>query len=352
MTDNTDFLKSLLSCAGISGHESPVADLIAERWRPLADEFHLSPLGSIHALRRGTASGPRPSLLVSAHMDSIGMMVTGLVDGLLTLTDIGGVDTRILPGQPVLVHGRRPLPGVVSARPAILMPEESAKDAVGWDHLLVDVGLPPRRVAELVHVGDLVSFATEPIELGEGLLCGHSLDNRASIAALTASLEAIQAKGHAWDVWFAATVQEETGLIGGATSAFALRPDLGLIVDVTYGRGPGASGWETFPVGGGPTLGVGPHIHTYLLRKLEALAEKLEIPFAIEPMPRHSGTEADTVQLSRAGVPTAIISIPARYMHSPVEVVSLTDIERVGRLVAEFASGLDADFLAAVKWDD
>ncbi len=352
MTDITPFLKSLISTAGLSGNESPAAELIAERWRSLADEIHLSRLGSIHALWRGNAPAPRPSLLLSAHMDAIGMMVTGIVDGFLSLTNIGMIDTRLLPGQPVLVHGRQSLPGVIAARPAALMPEDATKDAIGFDHLLVDVGLPPRRVAQLVRVGDLVSFASDPLELGVGILGGHSLDNRASVAALTRSLETVRAKSPAWDVWFAATVQEETSFAGAATSAFALRPDLAVVLDVTSGRSPAASGWETFPLGGGPTLGIGPHIHPFLLTRLKELAERLEIPYANEPMPEISGTEAGAIQLAREGIPTAVISIPIRYMHAPVEVAALADVERAGRLAAEFALGLDEDFIASFQWDE
>jgi putative aminopeptidase FrvX len=329
-----------------------VADLILERWHPLADEIQVSRLGSIHALRRGSAPAPRPSLLISAHMDVIGMMVSGIEAGFLRLTKIGGVDPRLLPGQPVLVHARQPLQGVIAARPTSLLPDDEKKDALNFDHLLVDVGLTPRRTAQLVRVGDLVSFANEPIELGEGILSGHSLDNRASVAALTLSLEAMQTKSPAWDVWCAATVQEEVSYAGAATSAFALRPDLAIVLDVTYGKGPGSSGWEYFPLGGGPTLGIGPHIHPFLLKRLRALAEKLEIPCAVEPMPETSSTETDALQLSAAGVPTAIVSIPIRYMHSPVEVAALADIQRAARLAAEFAIGLEAEFLDQVVWDD
>ena len=280
------------------------------------------------------------------------MMVAGIQDGFLRLAEIGGIDPRLLPGQPVTVHARQPLQGVIVARPTLLMPDDAKKDALGFDHLLVDVGLTPRRVAQLVRVGDLVSFANEPIELGEGIISGHSLDNRASVAALTLSLEAMQTNSPAWDVWFAATVQEEISYAGGATSAFALRPDLAIAVDVTYAKGPGSSGWEYFPLGGGPTLGVGPHIHPFLLKRLRELADKLEIPYAIEPMPVTSLTETDAIQLSAAGVPTAVVSIPIRYMHSSVEVAALIDIQRAARLLAEFALALETDFLDKVVWDD
>jgi tetrahedral aminopeptidase len=205
---------------------------------------------------------------------------------------------------------------------------------------------------QLVRVGDPVSFANEPIELGEGILSGHSLDNRASIAALTLILDALKVKDHAWDVWFAATTQEEISYAGGVTSAFMLKPRLAIVMDVTYGQGAGSHGWEYFPLGGGPTLGIGPHVHPYLLKRLRTLAEKMKMPFSIEPMPVTSLTEADYIQLSAAGVPTAIVSIPIRYMHSPVEVVALTDIQRAAQLLTEFICTLEPDFLDKVVWND
>lgn len=352
MTDIWPFLKLLLSTAGISGYESPAANLIRARWEPLADEIQTSRIGSIHALCRGRRASRRPSLLLSAHMDSIGLMVAGIEEGFLRLSGVGDIDPRLLSGQPVRVHGRRPLQGVVVARPPLLRPDEERRHAAGFGHLFVDLGLSPRQVKRLVRVGDPVSFDNEPLELGEGILCGHSLDNRASVAALSLCLEALRVQSHAWDVWFAATVQEETSFAGGATSAFALRPDLAIVVDVTYGECPGAGGWEYFPLGGGPTLGIGPQIHPFLLRRLRETAEKAGIPHAIEPMPEQSLTEADAIQIAAAGVPTAVVSIPIRYMHSPVEVAALVDIQWAARLLTEFALDLEADFLQKVAFDD
>ena len=348
MSDILPFLKSLISSAGLTGHERPVAALIEARWKPLADEIHTSRLGSIHALRRGSSPAPRPSILLSAHMDAVGLMVSGIESGFLRVTNIGDVDARILPGQPVTVHGREPLHGVVT----LLPPAFREGNGTQLDDLLVDVGLPPRRVDQLVRVGDLVTFASEPTELGARILSGHSLDNRASVAALTLVLEALQTKSCAWDVWLAATVQEETSYAGGITSAFALNPDLAIILDVTYARGGEGERWETYPLGGGPTLGIGPNIHPFLLKQLKETAARLGIPCAVEPMPELSLTEADAIQLVRSGIPTAVVSIPIRYMHMPVEVAALTDIERAAALVAEFACTLEPDFLQKVAWDD
>jgi endoglucanase len=278
------------------------------------------------------------------------MMVAGLEGEFLTLTPVGSVDPRVLPSQNVIVHGRETLRGVVVPLP--LSFRANPKEAVTFEDLRVDVGLTAKRLAQLVQPGDLVSFASEPLALNGGALSGHSLDNRASVAALTLALEELQLVRHDWDVWFAATTQEETTYAGGATSAFALRPDLAVIVDVTFGEDGGGKNYQTFPLGGGPTLGVGPTIHPYLLNMFKDIAAAAKIPFAIEPMPKESFTETDSIQLVRAGIPTAIISIPLRYMHTPVEVVSLADIERVGKLLAEFAAMLKHGFLDQVTWDD
>jgi endoglucanase len=352
MTDILPFLKSLISTSGLSGHEASIASLIEARWRALADEIHRSRLGSIHALRRGDGTAPRPRLVISAHMDAVGLMVSGFVEGFLRLTAVGSLDPRILSGQPVLVHGQQSQPGVIVSLPTILRGEDDKKAALTFDDLLVDVDLPPRRVEKLIQVGDLVSFATGPVELRGGTLCGHTLDNRASLAALTLALEALQPNSHAWDVWFTATVQEELTYAGAATSAVALHPDLAIIVDVTYAKGPGSNDWQTFPLGGGPTLGIGPEIHPFVMKRLKQVADQLAIPVTFEPMPELSDTEADAFQLARHGVPTAIVSIPVRNMHTPVEIVSLKDISSVGKLLAGFAESLEPDFLDRITWDD
>jgi tetrahedral aminopeptidase len=352
MTDIPDFLKSLISTSGLSGHEDPAAALIEAEWRPLVHKVSRSRLGSLHALRRGSAPEPRPSILIATHMDAIGMMVTQIVDGFLRVTSVGGIDARVVPGTPVTVHGKADYPGVVVLPAARLLPPSVGDGPVPLDQVWVDIGLLPRQVAAGVNVGDLVSFATEPLDLSGEALSGHSLDNRASVAALTVCLQELHWKSHAWDVWAVATTQEEVGLMGAATSAFEINPDLAVAVDVTFGKGPGASDWSTHTLGGGPSLGIGPNIHPYLHRKFKELAEKLEIPHDVDPMPRHSGTDGFALQVARDGIPTMVIGIPLRYMHTPVETVMVKDIRRTGRLLAEFIASLAPDFLDTFGWED
>jgi len=316
------------------------------------DDTSTSRLGSLHGLKRGRGKSPRPSVMIATHMDAIGLMVTKIDDGFIHLDEIGGIDVRILPGTPVTVHGKRDLAGVIVMPPMKTLPEDVRNGAIGLRHLLVDTGLVPSKVASLVRVGDIISFNTPPLELSGDVISGHSLDNRASVAALTICLEELQNKLHLWDVWAVATAQEEETLGGAATSAFHLKPDLAIAVDVTFAKGPGSDTWETFPLGKGPTLGWGANLHPYLYKKLKELADKLEIPVAMDISPAHSGTDAYSLQVAREGIPTMLIGIPLRYMHTPVEAVAVKDIQRAGRLLAEFIAGLEMDFVTKISWED
>ena len=354
MSDILPFLKSLISVAGLSGHESPVARLIEQKWSPLVDELTHSRLGSLHGLKKGTGVSPRPSVLISAHMDAIGLMVSRIVDGFLYITDIGGVDPRVLPGTPVTVHASgsaEELYGVVVMPPAALLPEGKGSGAIRLHHLFVDTGLTPGEVSKRIRVGDLVSFNTVPVELSGGFVSGHTLDNRASVAALTICLEELQARSHVWDVWALASVQEEVTYAGAFTSAWQLRPTIALAVDVTFGKGTGANDYSAFPLGKGPNLGIGPSMHPFLHKRLKEVAGKVEISVTDEAMPGASSTDADALQLSAEGIPTMVVSIPLRYMHTPVEVIALKDIQRAGRLLAEFVASLEADFINRIVWD-
>jgi endoglucanase len=240
---------------------------------------------------------------------------------------------------------------MVALPSAHLLPQEERDGPVALGHLLVDTGLLPRQVSELVRVGDVVSFAQPPVELSGETLSGHSLDNRASVAALTVCLEELQSRPHTWDVWAVASSQEEVGALGAAGSAFELRPTIAIVVDVTWAKGPGTSDWNAFPLGKGPTIVMGPNIHPALHRVMKELADSLEIPYALEYTPTHSGTDGWATQVAAEGIPTLVLGIPLRYMHTPVEVVAIKDIQRAGRLLAGFIGGLGPDFMEKIVWD-
>ena len=354
MTDVLPFLKSLVSVSGLSSFETPVARIIEEKWRPLVDEVSISRVGSLHGLKKGSGASPRPSVMIAAHMDAIGMSVSKITDGFLHITNIGGIDVRVLPGAAVNVHASgsgEELPAVIAMPPANLLPESVGDGVVGINYLLVDTGLTPREVEKKVRVGDQISFANEPMVLAGDVISGHSLDNRASIAALTVCLQELQTKAHLWDVWATATVQEEITYLGAYSSAFELRPQIAVAVDGTFAKGPGANGWQTFPMGKGVGLCFGPNMHPFLHKKLKELAEKLEIAWFLDVTPAHSSTDAFPMQTTAEGIPTALVEFPFRYMHTPVEMVSVKDVYRAGRLLAEFVASLDADFMDSIAWE-
>ena len=356
MNDFLPFLLELLSAPGLAGYESPVSDIVKREWQPLVDEISISQVGSLHGFRRGISKEPRPSLLMATHMDAIGLMVKSIHNGFLRFTDIGGVDPRVLPGQQVWVHAsgpkadsRSPLPGWLVQPSDSLLPEELQKNVIPIENLFIDIGLSTDQVQKFINVGDIVSFAQPPIELNGETIAGHSIDNRAALAALTICLQELKPLQHYWDLWAVATVQEEEGLVGAYTSAFQLRPSLAVVVDTTWAKGPGSDDWNTFPLAKGPTLMWGPNIHPKLHKAFKDIAEKLEIPHAVEITGRSSGTDAFATQVVAEGIPTMAIGIPIRYMHTPVEVVSLKDIRRTGRLLTEFILSLTEDFMSKIN---
>lgn len=349
-------LKEMISAPGLSGYEAPIREIIRETWQPLSDEIRVNNLGSLLAIQHGEGADPRPSVMIAAHMDAIGLMVTGVDKGFLRFTQVGGVDPRILTGQMVTIHATnagaaRDVPGMVVMPPAHLLPKDGQSGPLPQKYLLVDTGLTPAEVKKLVRVGDVISFATEPMELGGECLSGHTLDNRASVAAVTAALEMLSNRKHLWDVVAAATSQEEVGGIGALVDAFAVKPDFAIVIDVTFAKAPGGAGIGNFDMGKVTPLTWGSCNHPALHKALLATAEEYEISVAKDLAPSGSGTDAWSIQVVEAGIPVVELGIPLRYMHTPVEMISLKDVRRAGRLMAEFIASLPLDFMNTVIWE-
>jgi putative aminopeptidase FrvX len=344
--DIAPLLKKLSQTQGLSGHEADVRAIVLEEFGRFATETRVDKMGNAVALRRGVdrGAGPRRSIMLATHMDEIGLMVAGVKHGFIHVVAVGGVDARVLLGQEVIVHGRRDLPGLVASTPPHLLKAHERSKIMPLDKLWIDVGLTARQVERLVSVGDLISMRRSVLELKNGLLAGKAFDNRASVAAVAVCLEELQLVQHAWDVLAVATVQEEETALGAATSAFALQPDVAIAIDVTFGTQHNADSVETFPLGKGPTVNIGPNMHPQVTQGLLAAAKRLEFDVRLEPLPGNSGTDGWVIQTARSGIPTGIVAIPLRSMHTPVETVAVKDIERTGRLLAEFIRGLNEDF--------
>jgi putative aminopeptidase FrvX len=265
-------------------------------------------------------------------------------------TGVGGWDPRGLLAQPVVVHGRTPLPGVIGARPPHVLPPNELDKVLPMEELFIDLGRPADEVAQLVRVGDVVTMRRSTHQLAGTRWAGKAMDNRASVAAIAIALETLHGLRHAWDVYAVATVQEEVGLKGAATAAYGLAPAVAIAVDVGFAKQPGA-GDLPYSLDGGPQIALGPNIHPRVYEALVATADRLEMAYQVEPLPGPTGTDAGAMQVAAAGIPCGLVGIPLRYMHSTVETVSLKDIERAGRLLAHFVAALDADFVAGLVED-
>ncbi len=333
-----------------------IVETVGEIWRPLVDKLSKDRVGNLVAIKEGSGKQPRQRLLLAAHMDEIGLMVKAIEQfpkekgghGFLRVTNIGGIDRRHLYDQTVLVHGSggRDLPGIIGSLPARMLPETVRNKSFGFDELVIDVGLSFDALVEQVSVGDFVSFRQPLRKLLNRRITGKALDNRAAVAATAICLDHLAERRHEWDVLAVATTQEETRLLGGHTSAFSLQPDLAVAIDVTFGKGPGVKDDEAFNLNEGPTLGLGSNVHPGVYRRLSDTASAIEMKVHIEPHQRFSGTDAEGLQLAREGIPTGLIGIPLRYMHTTVESLALADLERTGRLLAEFISRLDGETLS------
>jgi len=339
-----DLLERLLTTPGPSGQERAAAAV----WREAADsvgEVSSDALGSSWVRVPGTGGGP--SLALVGHIDEIGMVVTHLGDdGLAALRPIGGFDPHVMLGQRVHVLARGgAVPGVVGARFQKRKRGEDRKP-LDYDDLFLDVGAKDGdELRGLVRPGDVLVWHGAPVALRGERFASRSFDNRIGCyVALEAARRIGEQGGASGEVIAVAAVQEEVGdFAGSRTSAFGIEPDVALAIDVTRAtdiRGGDHEDEGKIVLGGGPTLTRGPTIHPDVFELLHDTAEAEGIPFGIEVTRGNTWTDADAVYLSRRGVPTGLVSIPLRYMHSPVETVDLGDVEAAVRLIVAFALGL------------
>ncbi len=345
MYNPKEHLKRLVETHAPSGYEAPVAELLREEWAELVDDFEGDRLGSLIGVKRGTQSAePARKIMLAAHMDEIALMVRGIEDGFIYTHRVSGIDSRVMLAQTILVHGRRVLPGVVATKPPHLQTSADRKRYPPVGDLVVDVGLPAAEVEELVSIGDLITVEGPMMDLMGRKVAAKAMDDRACIAVITTCLHVLRGMRHSWDVYAAATVQEEVGLRGATTAANHIEPDCAIALDVGFAEQPGVS-TGAGKLGEGPQLGIGANFHPRMVQRLQDIAAYYEIKWQSDIMPARSGTDAWAIQVSRAGIPTALLSIPLRNMHSPVETLDLKDIERCGRLLAHFISALDEDFV-------
>jgi len=338
------FLKSLLEAPSPSGFEQPVQKIWRENVGKYADRIQTDVHGNCIGIINEEGS---PRILLAGHCDELGFIVQYITDeGFLHFRNIGGFDVNIIPGRRVKVHTKKgPILGVTGKKAIHVMTDEEKKKKAEIHDLWIDIGVGDRKEAEaLVSVGDPVTYTVGFEELRKDLAISRGFDDKAGSFAVGEVLRMLSGKSFKAAVYSVSTVQEEVGLRGARTSAFGINPKVGIAVDVTHATDhPDMDKKRVgdIKLGSGPVIARGANINPVVEKMLIRTARDEKIPFQIEAAPGGTGTDANAIQLTRAGVATGLVSIPLRYMHTSVETLSLKDVENVSKLLTAFILRLD-----------
>lgn len=342
-----DFLTRLLETPSPSGFEAAGQRVWADHVRPFADAFESDSYGNAFATVNPSGS---PKILLSGHADELGFMVGYINDeGFLYFKGIGGVDPALIRGQRVIVHGRGgDVPGVTGQIAIHLQKPDDRKKVPDIEEMVIDIGARSRQEAEaVVAVGDAITYAAGVHPLLGDRIAARGCDNRIGTWAAAEALRRVaERRGDLQAcVVAASTIQEENGLYGATMAAYRLRPGVALVIDVTHATDtPQASKTKhgDIRLGRGPVLSLGSSNHPVVNERLRRVAGQAGIPLQVEINPRRTGTDADAIFLQRGGIPTISIGLPNRYMHSPVEVIELSDLDALAELLAAFALDVKA----------
>lgn len=335
-------IQELCSLPSPSGFEDAVRSRISQLASPLADLVETDRMGNL-IIRKSCGRPQTETLMLNAHMDEIGLIITGYEKGFLRFSSLGGVDPRMLPARELKILTEPPIYGVIDTMPPHVLSDGDSDKTLDASKLFIDVGLSPEQAEKQIPPGTPAVFAGGCESMGESRLCGKSLDDRACVAILLKVLENLQNRELSMDICLMISTQEELGTRGAITGTFGVEPDYAVTVDVTHAATPDSKKGETMDMGKGAAIGVGPNMHRGITRRLFELADKLGLPHQTEVMGGNTGTDAWVIQVSRTGVATGLVSLPIKYMHSPVEMMDLKDAEAIVSLLTALATGLGED---------
>ena len=336
-----EILIALCGVGAPSGFERPAVLAARELLEPLVDEIWIDRLGSLVGVRRCGKPGAK-KLLLDAHLDEVGLVVTGIKDGFL-LFKANGVDVRMLPDREMTILTQPPILGVVACLPPHVLSAEEREKAPEIKDLYVDIGLSQEEAERRIPVGTPMVYRTDFTALGKRQLCAKAMDDRACFAALLRTAELLRDQELDVDLYIVGSACEETGGVGARVLAQGLSPDFCVAVDVTHGKTPDSPKEGAFVMGSGPVVGIGPNMARWMVRRLLDEAEKLGLAVQKEVMEGSSGTNGWELQIANEGIATAVLSVPLKYMHTPVEVVEPGNIEATARLLAAFAEHLGGE---------
>lgn len=331
---------SLSESNGTPGAENEISDIIEKYISDFA-EVSRDRFGNVTA----TLAGNEKTILLDAHCDRIGMIVTGIEDGgFLRVAKCGGMDARVLAAQDVTVWGKEPVYGVVTSTPPHLSTAEDAKKAKDFNEILIDIGMDKKNAEKLICVADRITVKCPHGEMINNRIFGAALDDRAGCAVIIEAARLVAKATEHPTVKLLFSCQEETGGSGAVGGSYSTDAHECIAVDVSFADAPDMPSEKCGKLGKGPMIGIAPVLNYKISTKLKEIAQSKNIPFQLELMGDSTGTNADHIAISRGGIKTGLVSIPQRNMHTGVEVVSLDDIESSAKLIAEYiiGGGLDA----------
>lgn len=334
---NFKLLKTLSESFGVSGFEDEVRDFIKGEIKGYVDEMTVDPIGNLIARKKGKGRNPL-KVMVSAHIDEIGFLVKHIDEnGFLRLDKLGGVQIPLQLGRQVTVQGKQKLSGVIGARSISALSDEEKKKSPEIDELFVDLGMPAKQVRENVEIGTPLSLRMECLRFGN-LVSGKAMDDRIGVYCMMEVLKKL--RNNAFDVYFVGTVQEEVGLRGAKTSAYRIKPDIGIALDVTHaGDVPNIPAHKrVVGLGGGAAIKIkdaASLCSPKLVKIMRRISEENKIPHQLEVLPS-GGTDGGAMQMNMSGNHSITISVPTRYVHSPVESCHVDDVQAVIDLLWHF----------------
>lgn len=333
MEQTRDILKDLCASVSVSGYEYLSAKTLVGKYEGYFDKSYVDKFGNcVFVMKSGSENAPK--LLIDAHFDEVGMLVSSIEDGgFLHVSGVGGLDTRIFPAAEVTVYGKKEVYGVVASTPPHLQTEKTSKSTPKIDDIIIDTGYTKEELSKLIRVGDPVRLKGDFKEIANGYVLSRTLDDKACVCAALISLLNADRKKLAYDVYLAISAQEETGRCGASFVATDIKPDLAVIIDVNFARCGNISEFESIKCGDGAGIDISALTDRYLTKKIMKIASENNIAYQTICEPDSTGTNNELVMISGTGVRTAVMSIPLMAMHTTSEAVCIKDIESLADIL-------------------
>ena len=331
-------LERLCSLQSVSGHEALIDALTGEE-RQLLDSCTVDRMGNLILFKKSNKENPK-KLLIDAHLDIVGFMVTGINESFLTVVNVGGLDTRVLPATHVKVFGKRVIDGVITSTPPHLRIGGPKLPKI--DELMIDTGIPEKELCEIVSIGDIAMYKPYFRSLQNDNVCGVGLDDKACACACIDFILNAERDLLSYDTYVVLSAQEETGKCGAARAAFEIKPDIGIVTDVNFARGEGISERESIECEKGASVDISSLTDRRLTKNIISLLKSQNIDFQLVCEPSYTGTNNDALSISGEGVRTALMSIPLKGMHSPSEIVNIKDIMSLSQILKAVAYAKEA----------